>query len=54
MEEQTMKKTYMEPTMDVVRIETMGMLAASRFTVDSTQELESGEILSRETIFFED
>ena len=48
MEEKNMKKTYIIPTVKVVKVKTNHMLRTS-MRVYSSQELESGEILSRGT-----
>ena len=44
-----MKKTYIIPTVKVVEVKTIQMLMTSTLGVDSSQELNSGEILSRGT-----
>lgn len=43
-----MKKTYIIPVAAVVEIKTNQLLMASTMPVNSTDELNSGEILSRE------
>lgn len=51
MEEKNMKKTYIIPTVKVVKVKTIQMLTTSTLGVNSSQEqeLNSGEILSRGT-----
>ena len=49
MEEKNMKKTYIIPTVKVVKVKTIQMLMTSTLGVYSSQELNSGEILSRGT-----
>ena len=51
MEEKKMKKTYIIPTVKVVKVKTNQMLRTSTLRVYSSQELEleSTEILSRGT-----
>jgi len=44
-----MKKTYIIPTVEVVEVKTIQILMTSTLGVDSSQELNSGEILSRGT-----
>ena len=44
-----MKKTYIIPTVKVVEVKTIQMLMTSTLDVYSSQELNSGEILSRGT-----
>ena len=43
------KKTYIIPTVKVVKVKTIQMLTTSTLGVNSSQELNSGEILSRST-----
>ena len=38
-----MKKTYIAPGMEIVKIETVGMLAQSSFNLNSSSETVSGE-----------
>jgi len=47
-----MKKTYIYPTIEVVKIETSKMLAASTESID-TGSYDGGEIFSREGFFDE-
>ena len=51
MEEKNMKKTYIIPTVKVVKVKTIQMLTTSTLGVNSSQEqeLNTGEILSRGT-----
>ena len=44
-----MKKTYIIPTVKVVKVKTIQMLTTSTLGVNSSQELSTGEILSRGT-----
>lgn len=46
-----MKKAYIIPLVEVVEVKASHLLMASRFDVYRNQELESGEILSRESIW---
>ena len=43
-----MKKTYIIPTAEVIEVKINQLLMASKLSVDSSQELNSGDILSRE------
>ena len=49
-----MKKAYIIPLVEVVEVKASHLLMASRFDVDPNQELNSGEILSRESIWDEE
>ena len=51
MEDNKMKKAYIIPLVEVVEVKASHLLMASRFDVYRNQELESGEILSRESIW---
>lgn len=51
MEDNKMKKAYIIPLVEVVEVKASHLLMASRFDVYRDQELESGEILSRESIW---
>ncbi len=46
-----MKKAYIIPLVEVVEVKASHLLMASRFDVYRNQELESDEILSRESIW---
>jgi hypothetical protein len=45
-----MKKTYMQPTIEVVKIQTLGMLAAS-LPKETTGVSDESEVLSRGLFF---
>lgn len=48
MEDTTMKKTYINPEMEIVKIATQQMLAGSSFDIDPTVEVtDEGSLLSR-------
>jgi hypothetical protein len=48
-----MKKTYINPEVEVIKIQTMQMLAASTLDIDDSVEItDEGNLLSRE--FFDD
>lgn len=49
MEDTTMKKTYINPELEVIKIATQQMLAASTLTLDDTVEITNeSDLLSRE------
>ena len=49
-----MKKAYIIPLVEVVEVKASQLLMASKLDVDPSQELNSGEILSRESIWDEE
>ena len=51
-----MKKTYMTPSAEAIKIQTAGMLAVSGFndTIDSSNPIDSGDMLGNEFTFEED
>lgn len=51
-----MKKTYIIPSIEVVKLHTCELLTVSSLGLDnnSSNQLDTGEILSREADFFDD
>ena len=44
-----MKKTYIAPCMEIVKVQTAGMLAQSSFDLNSSTTVEGSSALSRES-----
>ena len=44
-----MKKTYIAPCMEIVKVQTAGMLAQSSFNLNSSETVSGSSALSRES-----
>ena len=49
-----MKKTYINPTLEVVKFQTAGMLAVSQAVSDTEFDSKKGSVFGRENDFDED